>query len=183
MELKLHGPIKVVLEVTCLRACALQTGKFQPLPKPETDLDPVDLQHLEEEIIERCVGAFEEAVNFQDVNLIWALWTAMAEAFLLERTTLETEAKSSCSRTASVGRGHAANTSKVRLGNRGRQFEGVEMHPQKRGLRTMHNLLQAMIRAGAGFDQQLYQNLWDKICRLGREFLKGKAVFFRWNHP
>ena len=33
--IKLHRPIKVVLDVTCPRAFALQTMNFQPSPKPE----------------------------------------------------------------------------------------------------------------------------------------------------
>ena len=126
-------PIKVVLVVACPRAFALQT-KNQPLPpKHEKDLYPVDVQHLEEEILERYVGAFEEAVNSQDVNLIWDVWTAMAEAFLLERTTLGTGNEIFVQSNRFREREHAASTRKVRLVNRGRQFEGVEMHPEKRG--------------------------------------------------
>ena len=88
---------------------------------------------------------FEEAVNFQDVDLIWDIWTAMAEAVLPARTTLETGNEIFVQWNRFRRRGHAASIRKVRLGNRGRQFEGVEMHPEKRGLRKMHDLLQEML--------------------------------------
>ena len=87
-EIKSHKPIKITLDVQCPHSLAWQARKAKKLPTPQTSLGPQDLSHLEWSIIERYIEAFEAAVSFQDVDLIWDVWCALAEAFLCERTAL-----------------------------------------------------------------------------------------------
>ena len=87
--IKLHKPICVVLDVTCPRAFALQTRQVKKFPKPESVLDEIDTKNLEDDVLRRFIEAFETAVGFQDVSLIWDVWCELAETYLCELTSLE----------------------------------------------------------------------------------------------
>ena len=179
--IKSHRPIKIILDVQCPRSLAWQARKVRKLPRAETTLDPQDLSQLEWNIMERYIEAFEAAVSFQDVDLIWDVWCALAEAFLCERTAFETGNEEYATSSRYRGRGHAASVRKVRLGNQGRTFEGIGMDPERRGLTKLYNILNEMYDGSGSMPERLCQDLWGKACRLGAEFLKGKVIAFRWS--
>ena len=125
--------------------------------------------------------SLETAVGFQDVGLIWDVWCEQAEANLSELTSLETGNEVNATSNKYRGRGHAASTRKVRLGSQGRKLEGVEMDPEMRGVKKLHNILGEMVAAKDTMSDEHFRDLWSKACRLGTEFLKGKIVSFRWS--
>ena len=181
--IKNHKPVRVVIDVTCPKSWAWQTRKVHALPVPSQELCAEDTRNLEDDIFERYLDGFVEAVESTDVDAIWDAWCTLAETFLAEKTALETGndkyARESCYR----GRGHAAEVSKVKLGKMGRSFEGVELNPEKRGLRKLLTLIEELIHGEETIvtDSCLHQNIWDKAKRVGREVLKYHKCSVFWS--
>ena len=176
--IKSHKPIKIVFEFKCPKAFALQTRKVKNFPKVDQNLHPEDLESLEFDIFSRYIESFERAVVSQDVNSIWDAWSSLAESFLCERTALETGDSIYAQSRRYRGRGHAAATHQVRLGNQGRHYEGVELDPERRNVRKLHNILKEMVQARPTMPEELYRHLWSKACRIGKECIKGQIASF-----
>ena len=178
--IKNHKPIKVVLDVTCPKAFALQPGKVRSFPFPETPMDPDDIEDLESDVLERYFDRFVAAVSSGDVDKIWAEWCQLAETFLAERTAIETGMESYANDPRFRGRGRAAFAERVRLNDRSREYHGIEIHPERRGLRKLLNLVCEMIEVKSSAEITHLQFLWDKTKRLCEEFLKFHRKFVLW---
>ena len=179
--IKGHKPIKVILDVSCPKAFALQPGKVRSFPFSNFSMSPEEIENLENDVMERYVDRYAEAVISEDVDRIWDEWCQMAETFLAERVAMETGLDSFATDTTFRGRGRSAYVQRVRLNDRGRVFEGVELHPEKRGLKKILSLISEISEIRAQAEGLHLQFLWDKIKHLCHEVLKYHKKCVLWS--
>ena len=170
--IKNHLPIRLEFEVICPRATALKTRKIRGLPSERNQMTEDEINLLADDVLERCVEEFFEAVDSANVDKVWSSWSNIAETFLLERVAMESGIQEVAYRSAYRGRGHAACTHSVRLGKIGDVHEGVKMDPEQRAVIKVHRLLGEILSLPEFAHNGLVHELWGKVCRIGKEFLQ-----------
>ena len=178
-----HKPIRVTIDVSCPRAFALQTRKVMDFPECEYFLDVETKAELENDVCERYLDQFFQSIEKHDIDEMWSLWCQIAETFLAEKAAMESGRDKVAQENKYRGRGQAAEVTRTRLGNAGWQFEGIELNPEKRGLRKLLNVVDELINGinRGCIDLHHQEMLWSKSKRLGREHLKHRKVSVFWS--
>lgn len=168
-----HAFIKLTLGHQGRKQTALRCKKPMNLPDAVcAKLEEGEASLLEATVVDQYVGQFDKAHRERDVDGLWAVWSEMAEDFLIQKAAMETGEFDIAKSARYRGRGRSATPQMGPVAAYSGRGPAGAQQPERRGMVKLLALLAEMdCKAGEEYAGEL-RGLWSKAARVGKECLK-----------
>ena len=178
--IKRHKPVEAKFNFEVQREYAEAIPSIRALPQGTNKLEARDLDDLEGFILREYLSSFQKAYEEKNTDVMWKVWTHMAERFLITKAAAETKNEAIIHDARYVGRGLNTSPKRVRVGRAPDSRNGIGVDPERRELNKLVNILDELLGMMPDGNRANIRSLWEKAQRLGRNCLKTHPLNKHW---